>query len=98
MEAQELIIIEVFCTAYNIDLSLVDELNDFGLIELVESNGKKYIHTDKLPEVERVIRFHNHLNINKEGIEVILNLLNRIDKISQQRRYLQDKLKLYEKE
>lgn len=96
MEAQELIIIEVFCTQYNVELSLIDELNEFGLIEIVQDKGVKYIHIDKLPEVERVIRFHNELNINKEGIEVILNLLNRIDKISQQRRYLQDKLKLYE--
>ena len=96
MEAQELIIIEVFCTQYNVELSLINELNEFGLIEVVQDKGVKYIHIDKLPEVERVIRFHNELNINKEGIEVILNLLNRIDKISQQRRYLQDKLKLYE--
>jgi hypothetical protein len=96
METQELIIIEVFCTQYNVELALIDELNEFGLIEVVQDNGMKYIHVDKLPEVERVIRFHNELNINKEGIEVILNLLNRIDKISQQRRYLQDKLKLYE--
>ena len=80
MEAQELIIIEVFCTQYNVELSLIDELNEFGLIEVVQDNGMKYIHIDKLPEVERVIRFHNELNINKEGIEVILNLLNRIDK------------------
>lgn len=96
MESQELIIIEVFCTYYNVELSLIDELNEFGLIEIIQDNGIKYIHIDKVPEVERVIRFHNELNINKEGIEVILNLLNRLDKISQQRRYLQDKLKLYE--
>lgn len=96
MESQELIIIEVFCTYYNVELSLIDELNEFGLIEIIQDNGIKYIHIDKVPEVERVIRFHNELNINKEGIEVILNLLTRIDKISQQRRYLQDKLKLYE--
>lgn len=96
MKTQELIIVEVFCREYEIEITLMEELEDFGLIEVVQNNGIKYIHVDQLVEVERVIRFHNELNINKEGIEVILNLLNRIDKISQQRRYLQDKLKLYE--
>ena len=96
MEHTELIIVEVFCTEYQVDLSLIHELNEFGLIELVQNNGLKYIQVEKLPEVERVIRFHNELNINKEGIEVILDLLDRLDAINKQTKYLQDKLRLYE--
>lgn len=96
MEHTELIIVEVFCTEYQVELSLIDELNEFGLIELVQDNGIKYIQIEKLPELERVIRFHNELNINKEGIEVILDLLNRLDAVNKQTRYLQDKLRLYE--
>lgn len=96
MEHTELIIVEVFCTEYQVDLALIDELNEFGLIDLVHNDGMKFIHIDTLPEVERVIRFHNELNINKEGIEVILDLLNRLEEISKQTKYLQDKLRLYE--
>lgn len=96
MEHTELLIVEVFCTEYKVDLSLIDELNEFGLIELVQNNGLKYIQIEQLPEVERVIRFHNELNINKEGIEVILELLNRLDAIKKETKYLQDKLRLYE--
>lgn len=96
MEHTELLIVEVFCTEYQVEISLIDELNEFGLIELVQDNGIKYIQIEKLPEVERVIRFHNELNINKEGIEVILDLLNRLDAVNKQTRYLQDKLRLYE--
>ena len=96
METQELIIIEVFCQEYQIELTLVEELEDFGLIEVIQNNGLKYIQVDKLVEVERVIRFHNELNINKEGIEVILNLLERLNIQNQQVRLMQDKLNLYE--
>lgn len=96
METQELIIIEVFCQEYQIELTLVEELEDFGLIEVIQNNGLKYIQLDKLVEVERVIRFHNELNINKEGIEVILNLLERLNIQNQQVRLMQDKLNLYE--
>lgn len=96
MEHTELLIVDVFCTEYQVEISLIDELNEFGLIELVQDNGIKYIQIEKLPELERVIRFHNELNINKEGIEVILDLLNRLDAVNKQTRYLQDKLRLYE--
>ena len=96
MEHTELLIVDVFCTEYQVEKSLIDELNEFGLIELVQDNGIKYIQIEKLPELERVIRFHNELNINKEGIEVILDLLNRLDAVNKQTRYLQDKLRLYE--
>lgn len=96
MEAQELIIVDVFCKECRIELTLIEELADFGLIEIVKSNGLKYIHSNHLKQVERVIQFHNELNINKEGIEVILNLLERLSLQNQQVRLLQDKLNLYE--
>ena len=96
MEAQELIIVDVFCKECRIELTLIEELADFGLIEIVKNNGLKYIHSNHLKQVERVIQFHNELNINKEGIEVILNLLERLSLQNQQVRLLQDKLNLYE--
>ena len=96
MEPQDLIIVDVFCSQYQIEVSLINELEDFGLIEIYTHNNIKYIHLEHLPKVEKIIRFHNELNINKEGIEVILNLLNRLNHLNQDIKFLQDKLKIYE--
>jgi chaperone modulatory protein CbpM len=96
MELQELITVDVFCKECQVELTLIEELEAFGLIEIVRDRGMKYIHSDHLPHVQRIITFHNELNINKEGIEVVLNLLDRLNQSSQEVRYLESKLKLYE--
>ena len=96
MEPQELIIVDVFCKECDVELTLIEELEDFGLIEIITDNGFKYIHSNHLRQVQTIVQFHNELNINKEGIEVILELLNRLDAINKQTKYLQDKLRLYE--
>ncbi|WP_432670849.1 chaperone modulator CbpM [Flavobacterium sp. SM2513] len=96
MEQQDLIIIDVFCKEYHVEINLIEELEDFGLIEIHQDNGLKYIQITHLPQVEKVIRFHNELNINKEGIEVVLNLLERLNQLNEDVRHLKDKLKLYE--
>jgi predicted transcriptional regulator len=77
-------------------MTLIEELEDFGLIELINENGLKYIDAGHLQQVQKVIQFHNELQINKEGIEVILNLLERMKLQNDELKYLQDKLRLYE--
>lgn len=96
METTDLIIVEVFCIQCQIEITLIDELEDFGLIEIYQENGVKYIHSNHLPQVEKVIRFHNDLNINKEGIEVVLQLLERLNRLNQDVKLLKGKLSLYE--
>jgi hypothetical protein len=96
METPELIIVDVFCRECQIEITLIEELEDFGLIELIQNNGLKYIHTNHVSQVQKIIKFHNELNINKEGIEVVLTLLERLNQQKQELKYLQEKLKLYE--
>lgn len=96
MESQELIIVEVFCKEYQVEIELIDELSEFGLVPVIFEKGTKYIQVEALPHVEKVIRFHKDLNINKEGIEVVLQLLNRIENMNLQMKHLQHKLNLYE--
>lgn len=56
-----------------------NELEEFGLIQLHRQNGVKYIDFDHFHKVEKILRFYNELKINKEGIEIVLELLTRLD-------------------
>jgi len=96
MESKELIIVDVFCKECQIEMTLIEELEDFGLIEIIQDQGLKYIYTDHLPHLQKIIHFHNELNINKEGIEVVLNLLERLNQQTQKLKYFEAKLQLYE--
>lgn len=96
MEAQELIIIDVFCQEYQIEINLINDLEAFGLIETIVQNENKYLDKSQLVHVEKIIRLHNDLNINKEGIEIILDLLEKEKQLLSEIKNLKNRLDLYE--
>lgn len=96
MDAQELIIVDVFCKEYQIENSLIWELEDFGLIKTIQKDKIKYFDKNQIITIEKIIRLHTDLNINKEGIEVILDLLDKIEKLNQHNKSLKNRLNLYE--
>lgn len=96
METQDLIIIDVFCQEYQIEINFINDLESFGLIETVVHNENKYLDINQLVHVEKIIRLHNDLNINKEGIEIILGLLEKEKQLLSEIKYLKNRLDLYE--
>ena len=59
-------------------------------------NENKYLDKNQLVHVEKIIRLHNDLNINKEGIEIILDLLEKEKQLLSEIKYLKNRLDLYE--
>ena len=96
METQDLIIIDVVCQEYQIEINLINDLESFGLIETIVHNENKYLDKNQLVHVEKIIRLHNDLNINKEGIEIILDLLEKEKQLLSEIKYLKNRLDLYE--
>lgn len=96
MDTQELIIVTTFCQQYQMDLDFIQDLESVGLIETIDHNEEKYLHINQLVIIEKIIRLHNDLNINKEGVDVILNLLDKINELDKKVKYLKDRLSVYE--
>ena len=96
MKKSTLISIDIFCQQINLDSELITSLHEFGLIEVFYEKEKGYISGDDLGIVQKIISFHNDLEINKEGIEVILRLLEQINGNLTEINILKNKLKLYE--
>ena len=94
MENQELIVIDVVCKEYQIEINFIHDLEEFGLIQIVKQQEKKYL--DQLVFIEKILRLHNDLNINKEGIEIILNLQEKENELLSEINYLRKRLGLYE--
>ncbi|MFT5753210.1 MAG: chaperone modulatory protein CbpM [Flavobacterium sp.] len=96
METQELIIVEVFCQEYQIEINFIHDLEEFGLIETVVQQEQRYLDKNQLVTIEKIIRLHNDLNINKEGIDIILNLQEKEKQLLEEIKALQNRLGLYE--
>ena len=98
METTNLILVEKCCSNLEVEFSFINSLNDFGLIEIIVLEDKKYISNEQLKNLERAVHFHFELNINIEGIEVIYNLLKQIDDLRQELIITKNKLSLFDLE
>ena len=63
---------------YHIRIEECREFADFGLITVFMEKDELYIELQELERLKRIIRLYKNLGINKEGIEIILSMRNRI--------------------
>jgi ABC-type Fe3+-citrate transport system substrate-binding protein len=96
MNEKHLIPTATLCLHYNIEISFVDALNELGLIriEIIEQN--QFIHEDQISDLEKIVRLHNELNVNLEGIDVVFNLLEKEKELRNELNTLKNRLRLYE--
>jgi len=96
MNTKDLIPIKQFCKIYEIEFSFISSLNDFGLIELIYIDKDEFIELEKIQNIERIIRLHNELGVNLEGIDIITNLIEKIDTLQKRLHSVQNQLDIYE--
>ena len=96
MAEKELILIETLCLHYEVEVSFFNALDNIGLIKIETIDQQIFIHQDKISKLEKMIRLHHELNVNVEGIDVVFNLLQKVDKLQSELNALNNRLKLYE--
>ena len=96
MSLENYIPLDHLCTHYKIEMSFFTNLNDFGLIKIKTIEQSLYIAKDETSDIEKIIRMHLDLDINFEGIDIILNLLEKIKALQAEVITSKNKLKLYE--
>lgn len=96
MERDDIILASEFCVHHNIQLSFIQTLSDQGMIltERIEENI--YLPVSELKLVEKIVHLHFELDINLEGIETIMHLLNRVEDMQSQITRLTNQLRRYE--
>jgi uncharacterized Fe-S cluster-containing MiaB family protein len=85
-----------FCTYHNIEISFLNSLQEAGLIEITIIEETEYIPENQLNELEKIIRLYYELDINLEGIETVMHLLQRINDMQDEITLLKNRLRLYE--
>jgi len=84
MENQKLVLVETLCIHYELEASFFESLEEIGLIILVRENEEFYIPEEKVTDLEKVLRLHKELDVNLEGIDVILNLLGKVESLQKE--------------
>ncbi len=92
MKNEKLIPVDQFCSYYEIEFSFINSLEEHGLIEIIRLEQTHYLDEAQIGTIEKMIRMHYDLDINPEGIDVIFQLLARIDNLQAELRTLKNQL------
>ena len=91
METNDLIPTEDFCHYYNVETSFITTLENSGLIKIMSIEHAQFVPIDEIKKLEKIVRLHYDLDINVEGIETIFHLLEKIERMQEEIRLLNNK-------
>ena len=96
MQDNTLIPASELCVYHKIEMNFIYSLQEYGLLDTVNSEEDIFIPADQLSELEKLIRLHYELDINLEGIDAICHLLKRLEAAQQEVTHLRSLLKFYQ--
>ena len=95
MANEELVPLEVFCTTCHVGTALIETLAESGLVQLTVVERRRYIAVEHLGRAEKMVRLHEDLGINVEGIEAIEHLLEKLEALRSEMTGLRNRLRRY---
>lgn len=98
MPNENLIDAQLCCTHYNIEYSFIDSLQQYGLLHISTVKEERFIPSNELQKLEKLIRLHYDMDINLEGIEAISYLLDKVENMQFEMTQIRNRLRLYEED
>ncbi len=93
MLREELVNAQEFCLHNQVELSFINSLNEYGLIDITTIEEQPFLESSKLWLLEKMIRLHYDLHINFEGLDAINCLLDRVENLQQEVNLLRGRLR-----
>ena len=91
-----LILIEEYCKNSRIESSFVSLLINEGLIDVQVANGQMYLYESQLAELDRFANLYYDLSVNVEGIDIIHNLLKKMENMEKELYILRKRLHVHD--
>jgi hypothetical protein len=96
MELTNYISIQTFCQYHGIESGLVFTFQELGLVEIIQEEAEFYLEEEKLSRLELVVRLYKDLDLNPEGVEVVMGLLGKIEELQEENLSLKRKLRKWD--
>ena len=96
MREENLIPASEFCLYHNVEISFLQSLQEYGLIDIITVDQTSFVDGNCLNELEKMVRLHYELDINMEGIDVIRHLLKKLETMQNEIAMLKNRLRIYE--
>lgn len=96
MGAKEFIRIREFCINYGIEESFVFDLQEYEVIQIILIGDEPHLPEQELPILEKMIRMHQELEINPQGLQAVYHLLEKVNNLQEEVTVLKRRLNLFE--
>lgn len=96
MNTENLIPLPILSTHYKVEIAFFNNLSEMGLLEIKTIEETQYVDPKSIFEIEKIIRMHQELEVNIEGIDVVFNLLQKIEDLQNELITIKNRLRLYE--
>jgi hypothetical protein len=97
MEIEKYFLVNQFCVSHEVEYAFIESLDQIGFIEIHQFENKDYIHLERLPILEKAIRLTQDLSLDINELEIILDLLEKIETLQEENKMLKSKIEMYRK-
>jgi hypothetical protein len=98
MNREEFISLLHLSQSHETEIAFFNGLEDIGLIHIEIIEEAPYVHKEQVRDIERMIRLHQDLKVDAEAIDIIFNLLEKIDSLQRELEAARHKSGIHEKE
>ncbi len=91
MMDHRMITLTQICEYFNVEIEIVRDFAEFGLYQTLVCDGEIGIEIANFDRLWKIISLYQSLGVNKEGIEIILELREKISDLQEQIDSLQNK-------
>ncbi|MEX0882050.1 MAG: chaperone modulator CbpM [Cyclobacteriaceae bacterium] len=83
-DRNEFIPLNLFCDIFQIEISFIHSLCDHGICETIVIEEEYYLSQDQLGKLEKLLRLHDEMQINIEGLGAVAHLLDKIERLQEE--------------
>jgi chaperone modulatory protein CbpM len=98
MNEKDFFTLEEFSELCELEIDFIRDLAQFGLVQVIVREEKEEIDSGNLDCVQIIKRLYFDLGVNKEGIEIILDMRNQILELQKRVGDLTNEIKRLNKE
>lgn len=97
MEATAYILVSEFCRHHHLETGFIEQLQAYGMIEISRQSEGDALSTEDLSQLEKMVRLHQELNIHPEDLDVVADLISRLEAMQTEMEQIKAQLKSFEK-
>lgn len=96
MKQEKYITIKTFCRHHGVDESFIYTLHEFEILQIESRDDEPMLPVEELPILEKMVRLHQELDINPEGIQAVYQLLQQVEELQEELATLRRKLNRFD--